>query len=251
MADLTAFSFQSGTSLLHRLDVRFKILFLILISLMSLRGGFLGLGVLTGLITALVIHSRLPVRLAFKEFRIFWLFLLLILIVRMLTTPGSLLVEWEFLTASRSGLISGIRICWRLLIIALLGFLFVYSTRSSDIKAAVEWYLKPFGFIPAKQVAVMMGLIVRFIPVILNQAKETAAAQQARCIENRKNPYYRLKWLGVPLIRRTFEQADRLIVAMEARCYSENRTDPVLCSTPKDWVALLVLIAISVWIMLI
>ena len=36
MAELTAFSFQPGTSLLHRLDVRFKILFLILTSLISL-----------------------------------------------------------------------------------------------------------------------------------------------------------------------------------------------------------------------
>ena len=249
MADLTVFSFQSDGSLLHRLDVRFKIFFLIFISLISLRGGFLGLSILTGLITVLVIHSRLPVRSACREFRIFLLFLLLILIVRMLTTPGSVLVEWQFLTVSRSGLISGIRVCWRLFIIVLLGFLFVYSTRSSDIKAAAEWYLKPFGFIPAKQVAMMMGLIVRFIPVILNQAKETAAAQRARCMENRKNPYYRLKWLGLPLIRRTFEQADRLIVAMEARCYSENRTDPVLRSTRKDWIALLTLIAVGFWIL--
>jgi energy-coupling factor transporter transmembrane protein EcfT len=167
----------------------------------------------------------------------------------MLTTPGSVLVEWQFLTLTRPGLITGIRICWRLFIIALLGFLFVYTTRSSDIKAAVEWYLKPFGFIPAKQIAMMMGLIMRFIPVILNQAKETAAAQRARCVENRKNPYYRLKWLGVPLIRRTFEQADRLIVAMEARCYSENRTDPVLCSTRKDWIALFILIAVGCWVL--
>ena len=47
MAELTAFSFQPGTSLLHKLDVRFKLLFLILISLVSLGGGFTGLGILT------------------------------------------------------------------------------------------------------------------------------------------------------------------------------------------------------------
>ena len=94
-----------------------------------------------------------------------------------------------------------------------------------------------------------MGLIVRFIPVILNQAKETAEAQRSRCVENRKNTLYRLVRLGIPLIRRTFEQADRLIVAMAARCYSENRTEPALCATRKDWVALLILIVISGWVL--
>jgi energy-coupling factor transporter transmembrane protein EcfT len=166
----------------------------------------------------------------------------------MLTTPGTALVEIRSIAITRPGLTSGVLICWRLVIITLVGFLFVFTTPSSEIKAAVEWFLKPAGFIPGKRIATMMGLIARFIPVILNQAKETAEAQRARCVEYRKNPLYRLVRLGLPLIRRTFEQADRLIVAMEARCYSENRTDPALCATRIDWLALLIIIFICVWI---
>ena len=248
MAELTAFSFQPGTSLLHKLDVRFKLLFLILISLVSLGGGFTGLGVLTGLVAGLSIHSRLPLKSGFKEFRFFLIFLVLILVTRMLTTPGTALIEIKSIAITRPGLISGVLICWRLVIIALLGFLFVFTTPSSEIKAAVEWFLKPAAFIPGKRIATMMGLIARFIPVILNQAKETVEAQRARCVEYRKNPLYRLVRLGVTLIRRTFEQADRLIVALEARCYSENRTDPDLCATRTDWFALLIIIIICGWI---
>ena len=249
MAELTSFSFHPGTSLLHKLDVRFKILFLILISLISLGRGFTGLCILTGLLAALIIHSHIPLKSGFKEFRFFIILLLLILVARMLTTPGTALFEIKSIAITRPGLMSGIRICWRLVVIALLGFLFVFTTRSSEIKAAVEWFLKPFKFIPAKHIATMMGLIVRFIPVILNQAKETAEAQRARCLENRKNPFYRLIRLGVPLIRRTFEQADRLIVAMEARCYSENRTDAILSATRTDWIALLIIFIICGGIM--
>ena len=248
MAELTAFSFQPGTSLLHKLDVRFKLLFLILISLVSLGGGFTGLGVLTGLVAGLSIHSRLPLKSGFKEFRFFLIFLVLILVTRMLTTPGTALIEIKSIAITRPGLISGVLICWRLVIIALLGFLFVFTTPSSEIKAAVQWFLKPAAFIPGKRIATMMGLIARFIPVILNQAKETAEAQRARCVEYRKNPLYRLVRLGVPLIRRTFEQADRLIVALEARCYSENRTDPDLSATRTDWFALLIITIICGWI---
>jgi energy-coupling factor transporter transmembrane protein EcfT len=241
MAELTAFSFLPGNSLIHKLDVRFKLFFLVLISLVSLGGGFKGLGILTGLVTALIIHSRLPLKAGFKELKFFLIFLLLILVARMLTTPGTVLI-------TQPGLISGVLICWRLVIIALLGFLFVFTTPSSAIKAAVEWFLSPAAFISGKRIATMMGLIVRFIPVILNQAKETAEAQRARCVEYRRNPLYRLVRLGVPLIRRTFEQADRLIVAMEARCYSENRTDPALSATRTDWIALLIIVVVCGWI---
>jgi energy-coupling factor transporter transmembrane protein EcfT len=44
----------------------------------------------------------------------------------------------------------------------------------------------------------MMGLILRYVPVILNQASETAAAQKARAVENRKNSVYRLTKFGFP-----------------------------------------------------
>ncbi len=249
MAELTSFSFHPGTSLLHKLDVRFKLLFLILISLISLVGGLTGLIILSGLVTALVIHSRLPLKSGFKEFRLFLIFLLLVLGARMIAVPGTTLIEIQSIAITRPGLISGALICWRMIIIALLGFLFVFSTRSSEIKAAVEWFLKPAAFIPAKRIATMMGLIARFIPVILNQTREVADAQRARCVENRKSPLYRLMLIGVPLIRRTFEQADRLSVAMEARCYSENRTDPALSATRLDWIALLIILIICAWIL--
>jgi len=85
----------------------------------------------------------------------------------------------------------------------------------------------------------MMGLILRFVPVIFDQAAETVEAQKARCVQNRKNPVYRLIKLGFPLMRRTFERADDLVAAMEARGFTENRTDPALVSHPRDWITLI------------
>jgi len=73
------------------------------------------------------------------------------------------------------------------------------------------------------------------MPVILEQAAKTSDAQRARAGENRRNPIRRLTAFGIPLMRRTFETADNLAVAMEARCYSETRTDPDLATGRKDW----------------
>jgi energy-coupling factor transporter transmembrane protein EcfT len=245
VAELTVFSFQPGTSLVHKLDARFKILFLILISLTSLSGGFGGLGIITCLLTTLIFHSRLPLKSGLKELRLFLLLLLLVLFARTLTTPGAALIEINSYAITRQGLISGALICWRLAIIALMGFLFVFTTPPSEIKAAVQWFFKPFKFIPGRRIATMMGLIARFVPVILNQAKETVEAQRARCVENRRNPLSRLIRLGIPLIRRTFAQADEMAVAMEARCYVENRTDPELSAKRLDWLALGVMLIIG------
>jgi energy-coupling factor transporter transmembrane protein EcfT len=244
VAELTSFGFRPGKSLPHRLDVRFKLFFLILISLISLSADFLGLGIFTCLLTAVVIHCRLPLRSGFKGLRFFLVLLVLVLVARMLTTPGDALLEIKSYAITQQGILSGVLICWRLIIIVWLGFIFVFTTRSSEIKAAVEWGLKPLGFIPGKRIATMMSLTTRFVPVILNEAKETAAAQRARGVENRRNPLYRLIRLGIPLIRRTFERADKLAVAMEARCYSDNRTDPELTATRKDWITLTMMILI-------
>ncbi len=244
MAELTSLGFRSGKSLPHRLDVRFKLMFLILISLISLSSDFLSLSIFTFLVMALVIHCRLPLRSGFKGLRFFLFLLLLVLVARMLTTPGDALLETKSYAVTRQGILSGVLICWRLIIIVLLGFIFVFTTRSSEIKAAVEWGLKPLAFIPGKRIATMMSLTTRFVPVILNQASETADAQRARGVENRKNPVYRLIRLGIPLIRRTFERADKLAVAMEARGYTDNRTDPELTATRTDWITLGVMILI-------
>jgi energy-coupling factor transporter transmembrane protein EcfT len=135
-------------------------------------------------------------------------------------------------------------------IIVMVGLSFVATTRPSEIKVAVQWSLTPIPFIPAKRVAVMMSLMMRFVPVIFNQAKATLETQRARGVENRKNPVYRLIKFAVPLIRRIFENADKLTDAMEARCYIDRRTDPELASTRKDWLALLVVICLCVLIKL-
>jgi energy-coupling factor transporter transmembrane protein EcfT len=161
-----------------------------------------------------------------------------IIATRALFTSGDKIIGTEWFSVSRQGVYDGLVISWRLFLIVTLSLLFISSTRSSEIKTAVQWFLKPIPFIPEKRVATMMSLIIRFIPLILNQFKETTAAQKARGVENRKNPLYRSVKLVLPVIRRIFETGDRLAMAMEARCYTEERTNFGLSAKPGDWLAL-------------
>ena len=220
MAELTSFSFRSDTSVLHALDVRFKLVFLIVFSIVCIRLDFLALGTLSLLAFYLIIPSRLPLKSVCKELRYFFIMLLVVFVARALTSAGAPILDLQVLVISRQGLYHGALICWRLVVIVLFGLLFVSTTRASEIKSALEWFLKPIPFIAEKRVATMLSLIMRFLPVILNQARDTADAQKARGVENRKNPIYRMTKLALPFLRRMFENADKLIVAMEARCFS-------------------------------
>ncbi|MCP4623802.1 MAG: energy-coupling factor transporter transmembrane protein EcfT [bacterium] len=246
MAELTSFGYSAGDSLLHRMDARVKIISIILLSLVNLNVNFRGLGLLTIILLGVIIYARLPLASGFKELRYFLILLILIFITRVLSTDGIQVISLKYFTISMQGITNGIRVCWRLALIVILGFAFISTTPPSAIKAAVQWFLKPVPFIPEKKVAVMMGLILRFVPVILDQARETAEAQKARAVENRKNPVYRLTKFGFPLIRRTFERADDLVVAMEARAFSEHRTDPELNADQQDWICLLVVCCLCV-----
>jgi biotin transport system permease protein len=238
MAELNVLGFKTGNSMLHRLDVRFKLMFFVFISVSSLRANIFSLFLLTIVLAAALMHAGLPVKSALKDLRYIFLLLLFVFVARSLSVPGSPVIEIKTITVTREGLYQGAVVCGRLLIVIMTGLLFVMTTRPSEIKAAVQWLLKPLPGIPENKIAFMMSLTVRFIPVIFDQAKGTLAAQRARGIENRKNPIYRLKMLGIPLMRRTFERADKISLAMTARCYSENRTDPRLSCRSGDWIAL-------------
>jgi len=251
MIEMATYRYRSGTSVLHRLDVRFKLIFLVMISFASLQARGAALAVLTITLLALMKNAGQTVKSLLTLLRYAIIFLVLIFIARALATPGSPVFGYKTVIVTREGISGGILVCWRLVIVILIGLAFVATTRTSEVKAAVEWFLGPVPFIPAPRVSIMMSLVIRFIPVILDQAKEITDAQRARGVENRKNPVYRLRKLLIPLMRRTFERADKLAMAMEARCYTENRTDPDLSATPGDWIALVVVSCVCVVIIVV
>ncbi len=240
MAQLTAFSYRSGNSYAHALDVRIKLILLMLVSLAVMDAGPTALGVMSLCLMILVRYLHLPLKSVCVELRYFLILLALVFIARSLSTAGDPLIVWKWLTISREGMKAGAVVVWRIMLVVLVGLTFVATTRPTEIKAAVEWFLKPVPLIPRARIGTMIGLVLRFIPLIFTQAGETLDAQRARAVEHRKNPYYRLTKFVIPFFRRTFETADKLAVAMEARCYSENRTNPQFSARRRDFMVLAV-----------
>lgn len=235
MAQLNAFGYRPGRSVLHGLDVRFKFGALFMLMLTVMNCGALPLAVMS------LISAAAARRLGFSlwgiltELRYFLLLLGLVFAARAFTTPGTPLPDLPWLPVSREGMQVGAVTVWRLFLVVFLGLLFVATTRAAAIKAAVVWLLRPFPRLPAQRIGTMLGLVLRFVPLVFLQAGATLDAQRARGVESRRNPFYRLTCFAIPFLRRLFLSADRFTEAMEARCYTETRTDPVLLARPRDW----------------
>ena len=232
------FGFHPGTTVVHRVDARIKLAALALFSVVSLQAGCSALVLALVAALALLAAAGCSPLLCLRSLRWYLVLLLCIVAARALTTPGEPLPASPWPPVSREGIEAGLVLAGRLLVIALLGLLVTITTRPSHIRAAVEWYLRPVPFLPHQQVATMIGLLVRFIPVILTQAAELDDALRARAIDQRRNPLRRMTHLGMPLLRRTFVTADRLAQAMEARCYGMERTRHQWRTGAGDWMAL-------------
>ncbi len=242
MAQTIAFHFRAGTGFLHRMDPRCKIICLALISLSTLKALTPGLLLLTLLFGILVLDVHLPGRTIFFELRYFGLFLLVVFVSKCLTQPGTSIFSLKGVSITHEGVIEGLLASWRLALVILMGLLFSVSTRPKDIRTAVEHLLAPVPFVPEKRIAVMMGLIVRFIPVILSTTREISDAQRARAIDQRKNPIARMSRLVLPVMRRTIDRSQRLATAMESRCFDEDRPSPPLNMVKADWQAIMIVI---------
>jgi energy-coupling factor transporter transmembrane protein EcfT len=249
MVELTGFHYRPGSSVLHRLDVRMKLALLAALSMACLHLSAAGLLLLGLALLGIARMSRAAPAIHAREMRWLGLLLAVVFVARALSTEGTALLSLGAVAISCEGLMDGGRICLRLILVCLIGSVFVASTRPGDIKAGVQWFLAPLPFVRAQRVGTMLSLVVRFIPLIFEEVSRTKDAQRARAVENRRNPVYRMVKFGIPLLRRIFETSDRLVLAMEARCYTEARTEPVLSAGRRDWMALAACVLLLVLLM--
>lgn len=240
MAELNFFGYHYGQSFVHRLDVRCKLVSLLLLTSAIVAAVPATMGPLS--LGALLLWGslRLPLQMLGREILAFLIFLLLVFVVRALATPGDPWIVWGGLSIAQEGLREGGIVAWRLLMILVIGLVFIATTRPSDLKAAVQWLLRPIPFIPASKAATMVGLIVRFIPVLHQQIRETQSALAARAGRRPRFSLRQIRHLVLPTMRRVVLAADQLALAMLARGYQDKRTEPDFSARPADGLAVLV-----------
>lgn len=236
MAYVTPFAYRSGESILHQLDVRCKFFIICLVSVSMVSARLPSCFLYCLILLFFLKKAGLNIFAIFKSIKYFFILLFLVFAARALSVKGDILFSFHGMSMSEQGVHEGFLVAFRFFLVMVTGLLFSSTTKPSSVKSAVQWFLKPVPFIPEKRVGVMISLALGFMPVILKQAKEISDAQKARCADLQKNPVKRMIRLVLPLLKKTFLSADSLVLAMESRCYDDDRTDPDFTSSGKEMV---------------
>ena len=175
-ADFPIGNYLPGTSLLHQLDPRIKVVAVpVLVAATFAAASSLQLGGLSLAVTAAWLLAGLPPGLVSRLlWTLRWL-LLFTLVVHLLFAPGHTLFGFSWV--SREGLQSGLFACWRLLLALLFASLLAATTMPAHLTAALAWLLRPLERLglPVTAGAEMVLLVLHFIPLLRVEALATHA----------------------------------------------------------------------------
>ena len=234
MVNITLGQYFPGTSPLHRLDPRAKILLTIaLITAVFLASSIPAYALMFLFIGAMAALSRVDVRFMVKGLKpVFFVIIFTFVLNLFFTTGGSTLLSWKFIKITDQGLKSAGFMALRLVLLILGTQLLTLTTSPIALTDGIESLLKPLSKIgfPAHELAMMMSIALRFIPTLMEETDQIMKAQMARGADfetgNLIQKAKSMLPLLVPLFVSAFRRADELAMAMEARCYrgGEHRT---------------------------
>lgn len=232
--DITIGQYYPANSKLHRLDPRVKIVctLLYLISLFLFRS-IVGYAVATLFLVAVIKISKVPFRFIVKGLKpIIMLLMITVIFNLFLTTGGDVLVKVWIFKITEEGLRTAVYMAIRLIYLIIGSSLMTFTTTPNALTDGIEKLLWPLQKIkvPVHEIAMMMSIALRFIPILLEETDKIMKAQIARGADLESgNIIQKAKSMIpilVPLFVSAFRRANDLAMAMEARCYrgGEGRT---------------------------
>ena len=227
LKDITLGQYFPGTTAIHKLDPRTKLIMLIvyIIALFTCKG-FVGYGVMIVFLGACMAVSRISPRVAMKGLKPLLIIIILTGILNMFYTKGTPVADvfllrkitWEGLRAAAFMIL-------RIMLLVMGAFMLTYTTSPMDLTDGLEKLLSPLKKIkvPVHELAMMMSIALRFIPTLIEETDKIISAQKARGADFETGKLYErakaLLPILVPLFVSAFRRADELATAMECRCY--------------------------------
>ncbi|MHC1728650.1 MAG: energy-coupling factor transporter transmembrane protein EcfT [Syntrophobacteraceae bacterium] len=170
MSGRLSFHFYPGTSLLHKWDARCKSFGLLLLAIGFLYMDWPGLLFFFMLFASSLAHSRIPVKAVAGDLKSWAPFLLIIFAFQLFSFPGGA-PSPAWWPSGYESIYSALIGIWRLCLILCYAMLFSMVTRPRELQEAVIWFLRPFPFLPARRIALMVSLMLRFLPLILRPGR--------------------------------------------------------------------------------
>ncbi|MBR5968991.1 MAG: energy-coupling factor transporter transmembrane protein EcfT [Lachnospiraceae bacterium] len=253
MRGITIGQYYQADSPLHLLDPRVKLLCtLAYIIILFFADNPYAYGLATIFAFAMVMISTVPVRMILRGMRAVLFLALITVLFNLFLTPGDVLVEFWIFTITRQGAQTAAMMALRLFLLVLASSVMTLTTTPNKLTDALERGMRPLKIfrVPVHEIAMMMSIALRFIPILSEETEKIMNAQMARgAAFDEGNVLKRAKSLIpllVPLFVSSFRRAGDLALAMEARCYhggkGRTRLHPLRYAT-RDVIAYLVFAA--------
>ena len=233
LKDITIGQYVKGDSILHRLDPRTKIfgMLAIMVALFFVNN-WIGLVYAAVVVFAVLFASQVPLKFYIRGVKPLRWILLYTAAIQIFLTPGEIIWQWGILHITAEGVRLAIFMCVRLVLLVMTTSVLTLTTTPIVLTDAVENLLSPFKRIgvPAHELAMMMTIALRFIPLLADETEKIMAAQKARGAAFDEGGLMdrarALLPILVPLFLSAINRASELAMAMEARCYhgGEGRT---------------------------
>ena len=252
LRDITIGQYYPADSVIHKLDPRVKlaetIIFLISLFVFGSVSSYI---VATIFLITVIRLSKVPFKYIVKGLKAIFILMLITVLFNLFLTPGEPLVRIWKLKITKEGLRLAVHMAVRLVYLVIGSSVMTLTTTPNDLTDGME---KGLGFlkkikVPVHEIAMMMSIALRFIPILMEETDKIMKAQAARgadfesggIIQKAKSMIPIL----VPLFISAFRRANDLAMAMEARGYhgGEGRTKMYPLEYKKrDYLAYLVLL---------
>lgn len=233
LKEITLGQYYPVESPIHRLDPRTKLLgTLVFLVTLFIADGWPAYLVATVFLGGCIKLSGVPLGYMLKGLKAVIFLLLFSVAFNIFLTPGEVLVQIGALKMTKEGLIQAGYMAVRLIYLIMGSSLMTFTTTPTSLTDGMErglGFLKIFR-VPVHEIAMMMSIALRFIPILTEETDKIMKAQTARGADFETGGLIRrakaLIPILVPLFISAFRRATDLAMAMEARCYhgGEGRT---------------------------
>ncbi|MBO0482141.1 energy-coupling factor transporter transmembrane component T family protein [Candidatus Enterococcus courvalinii] len=226
--------YMPGDSFIHRLDPRAKLLasfyFIGIIFLANNWQTYLLLAVFTLFAVSL---SKVDMKFFIRGIRpLIWLILFTVALQVLFTSGGEVYWHWGIFNITQFGVLNGIFIFCRFVLIIFMSTLLTLTTPPLELSDAIEYLLRPLKVVrfPVHEISLMLSIALRFVPTLMDETEKIMNAQRARGVDfGEGSLVQKMKAiipLLIPLFVSSFNRAEDLATAMEARGYQggEGRT---------------------------
>lgn len=226
LRDITLGQYYQANSLLHRMDPRVKLLGTIayIVTLFLYRNLTIYL-VAFAFLVLVVRVSKVPLSYIVRGLKPVMILLCITALFNMFLTKGEPIIGfWKF-QLTFEGIVNAFYLCVRLVFLIIGSSLMTLTTTPNQLTDGMESLMGPLKKIkvPVHEIAMMMSIALRFIPILMEETDKIMKAQMARGADfesgNLVKKVKALVPLLVPLFISAFRRANDLAMAMEARCY--------------------------------